>query len=66
MARGAKYLLFSHSSQHRRSYIASGMTLMERLAEYEREYEFLRLHTFPEEDRHRGDMGWRIPLVPVA
>jgi hypothetical protein len=29
------------------------MTLMERLAEYEREHEFLRRHTFPEEDRHR-------------
>jgi len=29
------------------------MTLLERLAEYEREHEFLRRHTIPEEDRHR-------------
>jgi hypothetical protein len=29
------------------------MSLMERFAEYEREHQFLRLHTFPEEDRHR-------------
>jgi hypothetical protein len=28
------------------------MTLLERLAEYEREYEFLRQYTIPEEDRH--------------
>jgi hypothetical protein len=29
------------------------MTLMERLAEFERDHEFLRLRTFPQENRNR-------------
>jgi hypothetical protein len=29
------------------------MILAERLAQHEREHEFLRRHTIPEEDRHR-------------